>query len=273
MDFDYHPAFKVSAGIGFNRDDWTACVEYTRFHSKDSNHKTISKDNLTELLILSTWNASNQTFASKADWKLKNDLIDLSFGRPYYLGKKIVIKPHFGLRGGWIDQKYHLEETFLSDDTELNSFTNVKSDSWLIGPRAGVKTNWLLGKGFNFFGNIATSLFYQDFSTKYNYNYTTIVLETTRDISVNEKQDNHYITPNLECALGLGWGSYFAKNKAHFNLSAGYEFHIFWNQNLMKSLAEKVKSGTGSTSDGSITETKEGDLMLHGLTVSARFDF
>ena len=32
------------------------------------------------------------------------------------------------------------------------------SKSWLVGPRAGINTNWMLGQGFRFVGNAAATV-------------------------------------------------------------------------------------------------------------------
>ena len=193
---------------------------------------------------------------------MENDLIDLEFSRPHYLGKKLIFKPHFGFRGGWIDQKYNLEaQVTWRSENESSFYFNVSSKSWLIGPRAGLDSQWLLGEGFSLFGNLASSLCYQHFNVKYK---ETTVPDLALEFNSDSKTKDYYVNPNLEFAVGINWGSYLAENQYHIDLSAGYEFHIFWNQNQMSVL----KNDNNQT-----PHTKAGDLMLHGLTISGRFDF
>lgn len=268
IDSKYHPAFRVGLGMGLSEDNWTAGIEYTRYHSTNDNSKNLdltdlsSENRLLSSWVLSSTESDDLIFGLKSSWKVKNDLIDLNFGRPYYVGQKLIFKPIFGLRSGWMDQKYDQTQTFYDETTteENYSTVNAKSNSWLIGPRAGIGTNWVLGKGFNVFGNAAAALFYQNFKNNFKYKN----FETDSTLNTHEKLSS--ITPNLECALGLSWGDYFFKKQSHLNFSIGYEFHWFANQNQMNSLAYKAMSS-------GVMNLKKEDLMLHGITMSARFDF
>ena len=73
-----------------------------------------------------------------------------------------------------------------------------------------------------------------------------------------------YLTPNVEFDLGLGYGTYFCNNEWYFDLTIGYDFNYFWNQNFMRNLVDGQQ--TYSDSDA-------GNLMLHGLNITARIDF
>ena len=129
----------------------------------------------------------------------------------------------------------------------------------MIGPRSGVDTDWMIGCDFRIFGNVAGSLVYQNFN---NSNKTIISnpLDDTRDSSNKVS----YITPNVEFALGLGYGSYFFNNEWYFDLTVGYDFNYFWNQNMMRHCID---------SSFNLVDGDSGNLYLHGLTVTARVDF
>jgi hypothetical protein len=287
IDFDYHPAFKVGIGAGTERDNWTFNLEYTRFNATNSKKGEISlqdfsvtatsQNNFNNILSLlnsgifntfltflsTTTGAPSIARSFDAHWKLNFNTIDLVAGRPYFLGTKLTLSPFYGVRGGWIDQHYKLTSliplttaTAPKTDYLLNSL--VKSDSWLVGPRIGVKSNWLLGAGFRIFGDAGASLIYQNFKVKIKtlmpaQNQLTIQLEDF--ISQKIKSVN----PTFDAALGFGWGSYFNNKRWHFDLTAGYEFQFFYSQN---ELLEEIRVSKDTSS-----------LILHGLTVAARFDF
>ena len=276
MDFDYHPAFKVGLGCSTDRDDWTFFVEYTRFYSSDSHSKDVASVFSDTNNLLSPWVYSDLYYRLllgygeisyiKGDWKLHTNILDLEIGRPFYLGKKLVFAPFFGARGGWIDQKYKFTGTLRSTQTETDTLTiyaSNKSDSWLIGPRAGLDTKWLLGCGFRMFADMAAALFYQHFKTNVKQ-YIPRQTNVTTALERRYKNKIGYLTPNIEIGVGFGYGTYFADSTWHFDLTAGYEFHYFWNQNMMRHL-----------NDGAVylTDGDAGDLMLHGLTITAKFDF
>jgi hypothetical protein len=274
MDFDYHSGFKVGTGGNFERDNWCLDFEYTRLYITDHRSKTLTRtsESLATHYFVPFWNVEkpSKVYYARGRWKLHFNVLDGVLGRSYYVGTKLSFKPYVGLRAGWINQKYRVNYTYTEEfptDVYTDSYlrTHCKSQSWLLGPRIGLDTNWHLGEGFRLFGNTAASLFYQRFKTdvemvnKDLYN----LIDELRKI----KEKEGYFNPNFEIALGLGWGSYFCNDNWHIDLLAAYEFHIFWDQNMMR------KIGDYSSLDDINSDPTPGDLILHGLTVSLTFDF
>ena len=244
MQFGYKPGFKIGLGINKIKDHWSMYAEFMRYYAKETQELTNEENS-----IYSAWNTEDEALSYiKGEWKLKTNLITWQMGRACYFGKKLTVNPHFGLKGGLLDQTFTLQTTVPVNNT---------SDSWLVGPRIGANTKWLLGAGFSFSANAAGSLLYQDFNI---HNKRTEV-----DNIFKEQRKFHQITPLFECLLGMGWGRYLTDNSWHFNLFTGYEFQYFLNQNQMRKLIDGQKTGKISTSAG--------DLMLHGLTVTVRLDF
>jgi hypothetical protein len=62
----------------------------------------------------------------------------------------------------------------------------------------------------------------------------------------------------------LGWGCYFFEKRSHFDVTIGYETLIFWNQNILNSFREELKTQNS---------VKAGNLTPYGLTIAVRFDF
>ncbi len=257
MDFEYKPGFKVGLGLNFDHDNWVGFIEFTRLHMTIGDKKT-RPDWASS--FQPSWFTSGQdanTTELKGRWKLDLDILDFELGRPEYVGQKLIFKPFFGLRGGWIDQTY-IATRIVSNIQSLN---NIKSRSWLVGPRAGIDTQWLLGAGFRFNGDIAASLFYQYFRnvTMKRQNYANPSI-----LDANIRNNEGYITPQIDMAIGLGWGKYFGKSKYHFDILANYELQYYFNQNMMRDLKNMFDSRVSSSPD---------DLMFHGLTFAMRFDF
>lgn len=267
LDFDYHPGFKVGAGISMSRDDWTIYLEYTKFKT---NHSTIYDlgnsfniiDDATNSLISNWFNDEGPYVYLKLKWHLDYNMFDLDLGRPFYLGKKLIIKPHFGLRGGWINQKVNnLGGFFVNLGPETEHVRNNKSESWLIGPRVGLNTEWFLFGNFKAFGNVSGALTYQSFKTS--------LLESPAipfNTSVSAKDKLKCINPNVEFGLGLGYGNYFGNNEWYYDLTIGYDFYCFWNQNIIRNFNEYTLIDAHK-------EACSDNLVLQGLTVTARLDF
>ncbi len=274
QDFDYHPSFKVGAGLNICRDDWTLFLEYTRLNCDDSKSIDLGSVFHVDNDFLETYRfypiTSSSKFKSlKSKWDLDYNMLDLELGRPYYVGKKVVFKPHFGIRGGWLDQRYHLDGSYTNSTSVPYTIINVlqrnKSDSWLIGPRAGLDSDWLIGCDFKVFANLAGSLTYQDYKASLYLEQPVQTGVATATTYTFHNSDN-YLTPNVEFATGLGYGRYFCNNEWYFDFVVGYDFHYFWNQNKITNLQDRQQIS-------SAWETDEGSLVLHGLTVTARVDF
>ncbi|MEI6242715.1 MAG: Lpg1974 family pore-forming outer membrane protein, partial [Chlamydiota bacterium] len=205
MNHEFKPGFKVGLGFNCDHDNWVAAIGYTRFHSNHSNkHASVSSTthNLAPLWLKYDNTVGNTVGFIKASgkWRLNMDILDLEMSRPFYLGRHLTFTPVAGLRGGWINQrykpKYHHEYYGW-----VNSFH--KQNSWLVGPRAGINSRWLLGAGFRFSGDIAAALLYQRF--KNHMIEADLTAPTTAYMSSNETKG--LVTPHLDINLGLGWGT------------------------------------------------------------------
>jgi hypothetical protein len=271
LDFDYNPGFKIGAGMSFCRDDWTLYLEYTRLEGKGSISFDLSDSYGAHDYVQSIWGLDLVDIpgigtlthsGGKGKWELDYNMFDLELGRPYYLGRKLVFKPHYGLRAGWIDQNIKLESVTPFMDEIVIGSAHASQDSWLIGPRAGVDTDWLLSCNFRIFGNLAGSLTYQNFNATNKEIAPASPFIAERDVI--SKEEISYLTPNVEFGLGIGYGTYFCNNEWYFDLTVGYDFNYFWNQNQMR----HVQDGHIYYIDGD-----SGNLMLHGLNITARLDF
>ncbi|MBN2479763.1 MAG: hypothetical protein JXA94_06005 [Parachlamydiales bacterium] len=256
MKFDYKAAFKVGLGYNTNCDDWTTYLQYTRMNI--TQNKTVTSSNFNSNVDFWVTALGDIQSAAEARWELNHNVFDFELGRPYYSGKDLVFQPFFGIRAGWSDQEYRDIATAV-DTTQQE--VNVKSDSWLVGPRVGVNSNWYFIDEFGLIGNAALSVFYQKFNK--------LTLKEF-DVATPNTFDKYYedsiqtINSSIELLFGLGYGTYFDHNNWHFNIFAGYEAQIYFNQNMLRFYNE--------ITDGAPV-VKPNNLIFHGLNVTARFDF
>lgn len=247
LKYEYDPGFKVGFGYNFAYDNWSAYVEYTRFHSTQKTRVT-RPDWVSSNTLLWMGGATNLADFYEEKWKIHLDMLDFELGRKGYFGKKFVLNPFAGLKGGWIDQSLRITAFDIASS---------KTDSWLVGFRAGLFSKWMLGKGFNLFGKTAGNLMYQKFSDVRFSNTENGILDS------RIRMKTSFVAPSYELMLGLGWETDFDKKHWHFDFSLGYEFQCFWNQNIM----EMVRIILGEVN------ASPGDLMFHGLSAKLRFDF
>jgi hypothetical protein len=268
INFHYEPGFKLGLGWNTRFDNWSLYAEYTNLHLLQSGHRFAPTSGVLFPFWIGGENAvpgGNRAIKADARWRLRLDLLDGEIARKFYLGAKLLFKPFTGLRAAWIRQGFGTDYLLLLNGIggpSISGASRSNSHSWAIGPRIGIDTNWMFTKDFRLFGNVAASLLFTHYKTHIkqtdlpNVNFNA----TAFDITDNSNQ----IRSNGEIAVGFGWGTYLDRMNAHLDLSAGYEFHIFWNQNMMRSLRDTI----------AVNQLEDnGNLFLQGLTLSARLDF
>lgn len=264
MKFPYKMGFKTGLGIHTNTDNWDVYTEYTWFHMSHR-HGSGAPSNgslIPAWLFLSNeFTPGSVATSVAANWLLDMDIIDLELGRCFYVGTCLTFRPYFGGRLDWIKQRYHLR----SDPDEFSFVTgssaeaNARSTSWGLGPRAGVAINYLMNYGIRFFGKVNASILYTSYRVIYRSHQ---IFSPGLNIKVKDKVA--YLRPNFDMALGIGWGMYYCNYRYHIDFAASYDFQVFWNQNMMRHLADRICFGNDGT---------YGNLYLQGLTFTARWDF
>ena len=277
---EYKSGFKV--GLGWTApsfDNWQVYAEYTWYHPKSDNDDEDNDDcgcETNNLIVYQNCDSCDDLYATElsSKWKLDVDLADISLQRPFYLGKRLVINPFFGLRGAWIKQRFNVkfDDALTSTGVEIESTytTSLHSKSWGVGPRVGMEGSWLLWGGLRIIGNASGSILYTSY-TKITMSSDVPIggtsgaspLATNNTWKYHKKYDA--LRANAELDTGLGWGMYLGcDNDFHIDLAATYDFHVFWNQNMMEDLQNQSLHHVAAA---------PGNLYLHGLTIKARFDF
>lgn len=275
MNFDFAPGFKVGLGLNFDYDNWDAYSEYTWFRGHSHVHSNGPTDGSIAASFGHPYLVDGNIFNTASEhWKLHMDFADLELARSYHVGTSLSFRPFIGLRGAWIRQGMHTRYvnenivigTPIPPLLPLGTLNTVqKSQSWGVGPRVGLYTNWMFGKGFRIFGNGFGDILYTRYTTLgYNETFTYSTTGAIRVFKTNQRNTGALRT-HLDLELGFGWGCYFDNNNWHVDLSAGYGFQVFFDQNMFRRFVDN--SGIGN----SLIAT--GNLYVQGLTTSFRFDF
>lgn len=269
MDFDFKPGFKVGVGLGSDYDNWDVYLGYTWFHITECKNINPPKDGrLFYYYWFSDQNLEDagNTFTSlnvKGRWNLSMDIVDLELSRSYYVGKQLIFKPVIGLRGDWIDQSMNVQaDTSPFGEKESKN----KSESWALGARMGLDTKWRLCYGFKIFGSCFASLLYTDYQKvlKDEDAIDPTLYNESKYLSASSKF--HCLREYLEFSLGLGWGTCLCKNKNYIDVSLGYDFNVFFNQNMMRFFSDAFSLNIGS-------QHPAGNLYTQGLNLSFKYDF
>ncbi len=263
----YKPGFQVALGMNFNHDAWDSYLQYTWFQGTNNASLKLDPNSQTDY-ILPSWQAPDflnpQYNLASERWTLKMDLIDWDLGRNTRIGSKLCLRQSFGLRYALIRQTLSVEyvnenssDFFIWPSTSIHQTTR----GFGIGPQVAFLSQWSLVQGFRIdCSGEADILFTQ-------YDLRSFQSSNTSDPSqYNIKQNNtNYLRAHSKIALGLNWGSYFLDNKCHFDLCLGYNFQVFWDQNMFRVPTNTLAMGRSTIPNG--------NLYISGLTVSTRFDF
>ncbi|MDE3047617.1 MAG: hypothetical protein KGI83_04630 [Verrucomicrobiota bacterium] len=262
----WKPGFKVGLGVDLGHDHWSAYAEYTWFRSRTHTSKTASAAPAgasAAVWTVTGWSlthANHSPIEISSTWHCNMDLLDVAATRPFYQGTHLIMAPFAGVRAAWIRQNLRLAMPVVLAGQNADAVYHFNSHSWAVGPRAGCRGEWHLGWGFRVEGDMAASINYTRY-TSVNASADSLVFgsRVTADLS-----DYNAIRFNNDMNIGLGWGSYFDCRNYHFDLLVSYDFQIFWDQNMMRYLANEVATGVGA---------QPNNLYLQGLTVRAQFDF
>ena len=254
MNFSYKPAFKIGLGATFSKmDDWEIFMEYLWFHPTNKSSYTLPESHTHVYRMCSI--ILGPISQTTAKWTLDMDMLDLLLSRSYYMGKKIVLLPHVGVKGGWIDQKYYQTSTAYDtiDDVDYHPIFYDKTTCWNIGPRMGLNGMWKLGNGFSFLSKSAVSLLFSNYRLKRKINQ--IYYSGEYSDLLTTKHDFH-LSPVGETVFGFGWGAFIGKKQCHIDFSFTYEFQI-WSKQEIYLVGNYIW----------------GNLTMQGLTLSSQIDF
>lgn len=261
--FEWSSGFRLGAGFKNPAKNIKFYLNYTRFHPKTVGrvHSTSSLMIASGLSLIS--NNAITTFTgsdAKSSWHLKMDMWDLEFGRRMSMGTRFYFHPHFGLKGGWINQRQEINYSNFVSNTGIvvvNAKVTRKNDFAGIGPRVGFNTHW--GRELCVFGNFSAAFIYGWFDRQVKYSFNSI--PAFPDSFFPSK--NHNFRPTIQVCLGLDWHHQFHLKRG-FSIKWSYEGQYWWKQWELVS---------NSLNTGLSASTTSGDLSMQGLTVEGELFF
>ncbi len=273
-DWDYNPGMRVGIGFYLDHDAWNLDFNWTWLNITNYEHANATTSGG---VVIPLWELGMGTPAdqlgtrSSAVWDAGYNTFDIRLGKPYYVSRYLVFNPHFGVRGACIDQHFSVDyggTGAVTDGIGTRTIHHGNNNFWGVGARAGIDTDWILGKGWCLFGNIATSMLFGKFQID-----QSLALPGVGNDGFDLDYDYYQNTPNFEMALGIGWGKYFNKKRNHVGLKVAYEFHEWWDQLNMRKFSNGSTGfsgrGTGVYSNDVVSR---GNFTLNGFSLCLRFD-
>ncbi len=261
--FSFDPGFRIGLGWNWPHDGWDLCAQWTRFHTAASDHTETTS---TKVVLPAFANPEAAVFPfakAHAHIRIQLNQIDTDLGREFYVSKWLTLKPTLGIRTLWIDQRYTAtyEGAITTNASPYNQMIFI-NDSFGVGLKAGLSTQWELGWGFSFFGIGDFALVYDRFEVERQSTFITAG-PSPATVTSSAKDDFYIGRCVADLSLGLRWDYLLAHDRIHVALQAGWEEHLFFGQNQMYYL-EPFQG---------IRDTFNKDLTTQGLGLSARMDF
>jgi hypothetical protein len=265
LDFKWAWGFRAGLGMTMAHDDWDSNFYYTWFQTAISN----SVGSKTDQIAVDNIGKVGMFAQGKANWGIHFSMFDWELGRWFYVSRCLSLRPHVGIKGGWIHQKIHKSFSGTTGTTPFDWVVNVKNNFWGVGPSAGLNTKWLLGNirvnQFALFGDFAAALMYGHFHVS-NSEIPT-VLSPLGPFGFHPSHLNRNLAvPMLQAIFGFSWDRGFQCDCYHLGIRVGYEFQYWFRQN--QTLMNEVDP------DQAIRyQRAHDDLAFQGLTIDFRFDF
>lgn len=258
IDPEWDPAFRIGMGWNTTYDFWDIFLNYTWYRNRAHESRT------SQNRFLSLWPVDTSLDGEFANVTAKSRFMlnmgDLELGRMLYLTRTVAIRPHWGLRGGNINQKF--SSSFTNGLFNTPQSFSGKNNYWGIGPRTGVNGEMHLSRGFSILGKLAGALLYGNTNVKA---FATHLVSNVNTTIRNHRDSFAQLAPNLQMALGFQWQTCFWCEKMFFKMSASWETNYWWNQFNLPFGYESVKAPLPTVGNQPLT--------MEGLTLNFEWDF
>jgi hypothetical protein len=266
-DFRFEPGFKVGLGYFSNCDGWDLYARYTWLRTRNTDASLTTDGDIQVEDYLWATNAyfelgSFMIQKESFDWEHDFNVIDLTLGRNFFVSSCLALHPKIGLKGTWQNQRAtaKTDEFFVNALQFTHSEGKHTNDFWGIGALIGLNTSWHLSSCFSIIGDFALSGLWGKFNKTskitLTYNETGNQL-----VPLNTGFDFTTLKPVFEYLLGFQYDTWFCDCRYHGSISAGWEGQWWSDFNQFNAISFYEQS------------TREGDLVMQGLTVRLRFDF
>ncbi len=280
--FSWDPGFRVGIGYNFDYDEWDAEVYYTWYFTSQSQSASSpffqngASDGYSLTAVIPLHTDINTSTQANINWGIHYSVIDGELGRNFFISRHLALRPHIGLKTGWINQKVNVQMNAHASSTNFSGpVKNQKeNDFWGIGPSGGINTRWYLAtfgcgsQHLSLFGDFSGALMWGRFHVKESEIEPGFALGATNHIKIGGI-NKHLIVPMMQTQIGLGWDAGFSNNCYHLSLNVGYELLYWFRQNQMLNILPNFFFGQIYY----IYQRQSEDLRLHGLTADLRFDF
>lgn len=262
VKYDWSWGFR--AGIGYNlpHDGWDTLLNWTWFQAHESKK---NKPSAPEILVptqVAPNEASLTDTSARGRARLHINMLDWELGREFFVSKWLTLRPFVGARGGWFNRNFKTKYTTSAPVQKIDGHDHNRFRGG--GLRAGLDTQWGLGCGWSFFGDLALSILY---GTQRIHSHQDLKNPGQNETRIQHVHD-HWMTVRamLDLALGLRWDHLFGCNDSY-----RIRIQFGWEQTTLFGF-DKDLNFVNASAPGKYC-FNQGDLGVSGVSLQLRFDF
>ncbi len=267
LNFKWKPGFRVGLGWTLPNSYWDLSANWTWYHSTAKGSATSSTTTVNSLWpsllapVLST--EQGALSSASANWRLCYNTIDFELGRSFYPNKHLAVRPHSGVRAAWINQRYSNVYNFAPAAASTVT-RSLRNNYQAAGFKVGVDSLWSCNRYWGIFANSSMSLLGGNFSVR-ETDFASVPLSGIAENAISVRDKLFSVVPVFETAMGFHLT--LAPNNRHywFDLNAGWEYLVWFDQNQMALF-------TDSTANGTFIRERA-NLHLMGFTLNAKLHF
>lgn len=176
-------------------------------------------------------NNTNKRRCNRERWKLKYDVVDLTFGRGFKAGCW-EFRPYIGVRFARIDQRLHarLRTTITTSGIAslVTSRIHHKENFYGVAPEIGIDTKWNLCGCWSVYGDFALATYYGHVRGSGTDSDTFTTTVSNR----NFKSRRCFNSVATDAKVGVAWDTIFSGcgcNNMSFTLKVGLEQHRIYD--------------------------------------------
>ncbi|MDN3504447.1 MAG: Lpg1974 family pore-forming outer membrane protein [Rhabdochlamydiaceae bacterium] len=257
--FKYQSGFQVGASAELGHDNWTVDTKYTWLHTSDkrTSFGSATAAASTMQAIYMTAPASHVLTTGNTEWNLRFNAVQLNLGRDFLVSENLSLRPYYGIRGAWHNQRQNTNYTF-SNTTSGSTGTQdwnvwTKQNWWGVGFQTGLDTGWWFDENWAIYANFGSSLLWGRWNVQNREKKTDVDPDTYKE---NWASTAYGVQPTLDLEMGVRWMMSFDDNTYAFLVQAGWEQQVWINHQQLNPIA-----------------TAADDLSLQGFNFRARFYF
>jgi Legionella pneumophila major outer membrane protein precursor len=205
LDFDWEPGFRIGIGGDWPCSGWDTGAFWTWYHGRGHGHQD----------------------HNHAHWKMHFNVADAVFGRRFWVGKCVNLRPFGGFRYAQIEQtlRSNLQTKIIASTGSgiVRSTYHKKQKYWGFGPELGLEADFYIGKRWSVYGDLDGAVLYGHNGTSFHNKDASALANNI----CNSSGKSH----SMKYVLDYGLGIRYELN--HWTLQLGLEQHTYFGFNAM----------------------------------------